>query len=441
MKRVLSVFLAALMCLGLLCALAPQASADDGALVKKGGRAITSADDLKVYDIVTFGTYPLRSYDDFDGIEWIVVKKSGTKVTLLSRYVIDSHIFHNKNEKTTWQSCSLNKWLNDTFKSNAFTTAEQNLINGDITLPSLDEARDMPSDLLVGMFTPYAISRGGDSGRCMWWLRDGYKTRTSISSGEECFCASLVKETGEVLEARMQVNFKGKGVRPQIQIDFDRQGGTTTGGGTTVKTTPAPGKPGRLMKGNQIVTSIDALKMYDDVTFGTYPQEAYDQYDPIRWIVIGKDGTKVRLLSTFALDCQKYQDPYAAISWRFCTLNTWLNEDFMAMAFTAEEQAALAEYITLLSEDEANELPAELLATRSTAYAVERGVDENRCIWWLRDSMMREVKESGSYKTKQMYCASVVHETGSVDRGYYRVDIGHKAVRPVIEVDVSLLPH
>ncbi len=432
MKRFFSLCLAALMCLGLLCAFVQDSRAEDS-LVKKNGRAVSSADDLKVYDVVTFGSYPLWSYDEYGDLEWIVLRKNGNRVTLLSRCVIDSRPYHQEDEKTVWQNCDLNFWLNDTFKATAFTTREINLINGSISIPIMTDARSLPKDLLYAEFTPFAVISGGDSGKGIWWLSDG--TGPRMRNGEEIYCASVVQR-GEILQASYRVDLRGKGIRPLLQIDFDRQGT----GMSDVDEAWFAGMTGPLMKGSRAVFSIDSVRMYDDVTFGTYPQSSYDDDSPIHWIVIGKNGTRLKLLSALALDSQKYQDPYASVSWRFCSLNAWLNDAFVSEAFSREDQAVLSS-VTLLSADEAKELPDEFRITRSTEYAIWRGADPRRCIWWLRDSSSQPKMENGRATSTMIYCASVVLDDGEIGDGYYRVDMGHKLVRPVITVDLSLLSY
>ena len=429
MKRFFSLCLAVLMCFGLVCAVVQDAKADDTP-VKKDGRAVSSADDLRVYEVVTFGAYPLWSYDDYADMEWIVLRKSGNRVTLLSRYVIDSRPFHMVDEKVLWQTCDLNVWLNDAFKSTAFTTKELNLINGSITLPSISDARAMPKDLLYAEFTPFAIASGGDGGRGIWWLCDGIAPR--MRKGEEINCASVVQQ-GEILEASYRVDLRGKGVRPLLQIDFDRQGDPSE-----PEEVWYTGATGPLMKGSRAVFSVDGVRMYDDVTFGVYPQDSFGDESPIHWIVIGKSGNRIKLLSSLALDSQRYQEPYAAVSWRFSSLNGWLNETFRDTAFTAEEQELLTS-ITLLSEEEAKELPDEYRITRSTEYAISQGADPKRCIWWLRDSFMQAKIENGKPTSTRIYCASVVLEDGEIGDGYYIVNAGQKTVRPVIVIDLSRL--
>ena len=430
MKKILSVFLSVMMCLGLMLAAVPDSRADDSP-VKKNGWSVSSADELRMYDIVTFGTYPLRSYDSYVDLEWIVLRKSGNQATLLTRDVIDTHPYNGRDARTGWEGSDLNSWLNDAFRGMAFTSRDEVLINGSITIPSLSDARSMSADMLNPSFTPYAVSRGADSGKGIWWLRDGTSTKT-LYNGETINVASVV-QNGAVLEASYKVTFNGKGVRPMLTIDFDR------GNGGPGETKPPTNLGWSLIyKGNQPVRTSDDVRMYDDVTFGNYPYRSYSDIQPIHWVVIGKNGTRIKLLSALALDSQKYQEPYGAVSWRLCSLNEWLNTVFVDMAFDYQEQGVLAEDVTLLSEAEAQQIPLSIRCTRSTEFAISRGADPSRCIWWLRDGMMRQVTDG--WTTNNIYCASAVREAGDIGTGYYRVDLGHKTVRPVIEVDLSRLP-
>ena len=50
------------------------------------------------------------------------------KALLLSRYGLDHLPYHAKDEKTTWEGCTLRKWLNSDFLQAAFTPEEQTRI-------------------------------------------------------------------------------------------------------------------------------------------------------------------------------------------------------------------------------------------------------------------------------------------------------------------------
>lgn len=430
MKKFFSMCLAVLMCLGLLCAVIPDSRAGD-APIQKGGDEVTATDDVRVNDIVTFGSYPREWDNEFEPIEWIVLKKTGTKMTLMTRYLIETRRYHYRDERVTWETSDLNAWLNDEFKYMAFTQEELKLINGGITIPSVEEARAMSAEKRQAQFTPLAIAHGGDTVRNIWWLRDGNQVR--LYNGSEVNCASVVQQQ-TVMEASYLVTFGGKGVRPMVQIDFDQANSDY------YDDTYAAEQTGPLMKGDRMVTSANDVALYDELTFGNYPQSStYDE--PIHWIVIGKYKSMIRLISVSGLDCKNYQLPYKATSWESSSLYQWLNSTFMDAAFDAAEQSVLSESITLLNEAEAKALPLEVRIATSTNYAISQGADAQKCFWWLRDSRMRQVRESTwPYQMVEMYCGSMVLDTGEVTSGSYRVDLGHKTVRPVIVIDTSLLP-
>lgn len=417
MKRIISLFLIALMCLGLLAAVVPESRAD-ASPVKKGSRTITSAGELNVFDTVTFGSYPTGSYLEYQEIRWIVLSKSENKVVLLARDLLDSCPFHRTEGWVTWQFCDLNDWLNETFMNTAFRSAEQTLISGNITIPSVEEARSLPRELLYPAFTPYAVSRGGDSQQGIWWLRDRNQ-ETNLGNGVRANVGSVVRK-GEILEAYYKVTFHGKGVRPMLEIDFDRL--EEYAGWSRKEDSKALELLDR--------TSSDDIRLYDIVSFGNYPQSYYGSPEPIRWVVIEKNGDRIKLLSETALDWQSYQYPYGVVSWPLCTLNGWLADSFRNAAFSQEEQSVLRNTVTLLSAEEARDLPTDLRITRSSQYAVSQGAASSVCIWWLKDTMM----------SNNFWCASTVLGDGEVVDDYFGV-AGKKAVRPVIEIDLSVPAH
>lgn len=73
-------------------------------------------------------------------IQWIVLKKEGSKALLLSRYILDYRLYQNdafdgrdfyrlyKYSVVTWKTCSLRKWLNEDFLLQAFDQKERSMI-------------------------------------------------------------------------------------------------------------------------------------------------------------------------------------------------------------------------------------------------------------------------------------------------------------------------
>jgi len=145
------------------------------------------------------------------------------------------------------------------------------------------------------------------------------------------------------------------------------------------------------------------------VTFGAYPQQLFRNGDrPIEWQVLAREGDKALLFSIYGLDNQPYNETKKNVTWETCTLRTWLNEDFLNRAFSAEEQMAILtttveahenpEYNTnpgnstqdkifLLSIQESEAYPLRL-GRKPTYYAEhEKDVytdDRDYCGWWLR---------------------------------------------------------
>ena len=169
----------------------------------KAAASKTAVPELKKGDYFKFGSYYQENSTKKTPIEWLVLKKSGTKVLLISRYALDCKKYHNKEVDITWENCDLRKWLNGEFLKNAFTATEQKKIavtklandnnakhgtfGGNSTEDrvfclSIAEAgslfKDNESRKCVP--TPYASGKGcyksntdyiNGRGCCIWWLR------------------------------------------------------------------------------------------------------------------------------------------------------------------------------------------------------------------------------------------------------------------------------
>lgn len=63
--------------------------------------------------------------------------------------------------------------------------------------------------------------------------------------------------------------------------------------------------------------------------------------EPIEWIVLEQDGTKVLLVSKYPLDYKQYNTQKGQYTWKNSSIRTWLNNAFIKDAFSSEEQAAI----------------------------------------------------------------------------------------------------
>ena len=220
----------------------------------------------------------------------------------------------------------------------------------------------------------------------------------------------------------------------------------------------------------------------DYVTFGHYPQTS-ETPEPIEWLVydISKysEGAFLYMASKYVLDARPYHETYRGITWKDCTLRSWLNaysadsnvekidystDGFLKIAFTEEEQKKLdygfqknsfyivggpdtADKVYILSSNEleryfsafsvANNENRLTLATPHVKYNVDTDSEEcvdNHCpaLWWLR---VPGTDSTTGYGNPSNY-AGFVNYAGAVrDDGYpVTYDLG---VRPFIYVDTA----
>mgnify|MGYP000331566331 FL=1 len=176
-----------------------------------------------------------------ENIEWIVLAKDIDKMLVISDKAIDCKPYHSSYGNTTWEECSLRRWLNDTFVNEAFTPEEQEKIlttniiadaNPDydtdarndtedkVFLLSIEEAnRYFNSDSERRCVpTEYAKANGAftfekdDTSNCFWWLRSqgGYSNKS----------ASVVNSNGTVGKYGNAVDYNGDCVRPAMWISL-----------------------------------------------------------------------------------------------------------------------------------------------------------------------------------------------------------------------------
>ena len=91
---------------------------------------ISQCADAQVGDTVLFGTYEQddKTNNGSEDIEWFVLAKEEDRVLLLSRYALEGQPFNADSTDTTWETCSLRKWLNSDFLTTAFDQNEQQKI-------------------------------------------------------------------------------------------------------------------------------------------------------------------------------------------------------------------------------------------------------------------------------------------------------------------------
>lgn len=188
---------------------------------------------------VFFGSYE-QDNDTANGkedIEWIVLAKEGNKVLVISKYALDCQKYNSTKTDVTWETCSLRKWLNGTFLSAAFSSAEQNsIISSTVTADKNPKYRASPGNnttdkvFLLSITevnkyfssdsarqcqgTAYCYAQSAfkaNNGNCWWWLR---------SPGFDSCNAAGVDLDGSVFNYGYLVNRDTGAVRPALWINL-----------------------------------------------------------------------------------------------------------------------------------------------------------------------------------------------------------------------------
>ena len=198
---------------------------------------------------------------------------------------------------------------------------------------------------------------------------------------------------------------------------------------------------------------LEAAAVGDTVTLGSYEQDGdvSDGAEAIEWVVLAKEDGRALLLSKYALDCRPYSDAFDGVTWATCDLRSWLNGGFYEAAFSAGEQALVAESdltnpdnegygtsggadtqdrVFLLSIDEVGQyLPTDeervcLPTAKAVANGVWTDVDTDACRWWLRSPGLASRS------------AADVDPVGSVNSDGWGVGSVADAVRPALWVNL-----
>ena len=159
--------------------------------------------------------------------------------------------------------------------------------------------------------------------------------------------------------------------------------------------------------------------------------------------------------SVYALDCQKYNEENANVTWETCSLRSWLNGDFLNAAFDPDEQKMIQKtnvtadknpqfstapgnstedmvFLLSASEVEAYESLDYARKCQVTEYCIAQGVykmgtyrlsADDICWWWLRSP--------GRYSSYAAYTLT----NGAVYCNGRSVDSGQGAVRPVLWIN------
>ena len=195
---------------------------------------------INVGDYISFGSYPQsKAGNDETPIEWLVLDCDGGTALLVSRYALDCKPFNEKQEDTTWETCTLRGWLNNEFFNKVFSAEEkQSILQSDVSadknpvydtnpgnatkdnvfllsavetnkyFKSKDARRCAPTDYAIQQGA-YASGSNKVEGRkaCWWWLR---------SPGSDSLSATNVITGGSIYDNDVGNSYGA--VRPCVRV-------------------------------------------------------------------------------------------------------------------------------------------------------------------------------------------------------------------------------
>jgi hypothetical protein len=179
----------------------------------------------------------------------------------------------------------------------------------------------------------------------------------------------------------------------------------------------------------------------DRVLFGRFETDTSKPgTERLEWIVIGKEGDKIKLLASKGIAGSYYHQKHEDITWEKCDLREYLNSTYFTDMFSKYEWSCVcdnADVFTLLTVDELYELypNAEDRKLIVTDYAQATGTNANRISklhqwdmkgydsswWWLK----------GSNKEGEI-TAPIVEIDGSIYENKKYVNKPGGAIRPVL---------
>ena len=211
-------------------------------------------------------------------------------------------------------------------------------------------------------------------------------------------------------------------------------------------------KKAEEIRAKYVAEKIKNAQVGDYIVFGSYEQDnnTSNGKEDIEWLVLAKEGSKILVVSRYALDYKPYHSSNTDVTWETCSLRTWLNGTFMNAAFDSEEKKLIlsttvtadknpkyfdtdpgkntTDKVFLLSITEVNKYFKSDSARqcKGTAYCYAQSADDAKtgfCWWWLRSP--------GNGRDS----AALVSSDGDVGKGGLDVDYSGIAVRPALWIN------
>lgn len=189
------------------------------------------------------------------------------------------------------------------------------------------------------------------------------------------------------------------------------------------------------------------IKVGSYINFGAYEQDnnTANGKEDIEWLILEIKEGNALVISNHILDSKKYNNDFYAITWEYCSLRNWLNDDFYNAAFSENEKSLILtqsvsadinpdynidpgnsteDKVFLLSTKEVNFYfnSDEERVSKPTTYAIDNG--SRGGFWWLRSPGDR------------LEDAALVAGDGDVYGGGYLAGLTGYGVRPALWINL-----
>lgn len=236
---------------------------------------------VKVGDVIRFGYFEKdgKNETEKEALTWKILSMDNEKALVISTDGIDCKLYNTEAIETSWEKCSLRKWLNGKFLSEAFTFDEATQIlttdvpcgssasvkkstQDKLFLLSISEAETYFSSDEERMCKPTAFAIQHDAyedattGTCMWWLRN------SGSSPER---AALVTKSGQIDPGGDGVYCEGNAVRPAMWLSLSSSSASQelpskkTDESTSATSSTTTKKPATTMKKPSLQSGVPVM--------------------------------------------------------------------------------------------------------------------------------------------------------------------------------------
>ena len=153
------------------------------------------ANGVTTWDKIKFGSYNQEGTFRAEPIKWRVLSVDGDDALLLADQCLDARAYHDeKDEKITWENCTLRKWLNEEFYNTVFTEEEKKAVKETTVVNEDNVYKDADGE-------EYKVEGGNDTKDKVYLLSDkeasnstyGFDTEFEKSNTRQAKTSDYVK--------------------------------------------------------------------------------------------------------------------------------------------------------------------------------------------------------------------------------------------------------